>query len=160
MTRGALGAYLRLADALPADVVRAHQRLGLSLAAAAGFTGQFDRVPGLLETVEATLTDDAVPPIGWRSARAAAMTLRAVFTRSETSATQMLETARAAVALEDDPGQQGWVISRMALGGVLSGMDRDDEAVQLLTEAVRRAPAVGLPPFTRHQAAACSRSRW
>lgn len=44
INRGALGTYVRLADRLPSEVLRANPRLGISLAAAAGFTGQLDRV--------------------------------------------------------------------------------------------------------------------
>lgn len=151
--RGTLGTYLRLADALPAAVVRGNPGLGLSLAAAAGFTGQLDRVGALLDTVEAALTDDTAPPAGWRSARAAAAVLRAAFAPGKLSEPDLLRAARAAVALEDDAGQPGWAISRIGLGGVLSGLDHNDEAIRVLTEALDRAAAVGLPAFTRHQAA-------
>ena len=73
MARGALGTFLRLGDALPPEVVRADPRLGIALAAAAGFTGRLDRVAPLLDAVDPALTDDAAPPVGWRSARAAAL---------------------------------------------------------------------------------------
>jgi LuxR family maltose regulon positive regulatory protein len=153
LTRGALGTYLRLGDALPAEVVRADPRLGLALAAAAGFTGRFERVAALLDGVDAGLTENTPPPVGWHSARAAAATLRVVFAPADLAAEQLLDTARAAVDQETDPDRQGWVITRIALGGVLSGLDRNDDAIAVLTEAVRRAPAVDLPAFTRHQAA-------
>jgi LuxR family maltose regulon positive regulatory protein len=146
LARGELGTLLRLADALPPEVVRASPRLGIALAAAAGFTGLLDRVAPLLDAVDAALIDDSPPPAGWLSARAAAATLRTVFAGSG------LDVARRAVALESDPTRQGWVISRIALGGVLSGMDHDDEAAHLLGEAVGRAAAVGLPAFSRLQA--------
>ncbi len=147
MESGALGTFLRLGDALPSDVVRADPRLGISLAAAAGFTGRLDRVAAFLDAAEPALTDDAVPPVGWRSARAAALTLRTVYVDPTG-----VDAARAAVALESDPTRQGWVIARIALGSVLSGLGHDDEAVRVLTEAMERAAAVDLPAFTRIQA--------
>ncbi|MEJ3747440.1 LuxR C-terminal-related transcriptional regulator [Actinomycetes bacterium KLBMP 9797] len=152
LARGALGTFLRLADALPSEVVRASPRLGIALAAAAAFTGRLDRVAPLLDAVDSALTDDSAPPAGWHSARAAAATLRTVYVNSGEAAAQTLDLARRAVALESDPTRQGWVISRIALGSVLSGMDHDDEAAQLLGEAVGRADAVDLPAFSRLQA--------
>ncbi len=152
MARGALGTFLRLGDALPPEVVRASPKLGIALAAAAGFTGRLDRVASLLDSVESVLTDESVPPPGWHSARAAAATLRTVYVNSGEAAAQTLEVARRAVALESDPTRQGWVISRIALGGVLSGMDHDAEAASLLADAVGRAAAVDLPAFSRLQA--------
>jgi LuxR family maltose regulon positive regulatory protein len=107
MNRGALGTYLRLADALPAEVVRAVPRLGILLASAAGFTGQLDRVRPLLDAVEAVLTDDTVPPEGWRSTRAAAATLRTVYVNAGPSIAEHLDIARHAVTLESDPDRQG-----------------------------------------------------
>jgi LuxR family maltose regulon positive regulatory protein len=152
MNQGALGTYLRLAEALPAEVIRAMPRLGISLAAAAGFTGQLERVGPLLDAVEAALTDDTAPPEGWRSARAATATLRTVYVHAGPSIADNLDIARHAVALESDPDRQGWVISRIALGGALSGLDRNDEAAQVLAEAVERATVVGLPAFIQLQA--------
>jgi LuxR family maltose regulon positive regulatory protein len=150
--RGALGTFLRLADALPPEIVRASPKLGIALAAAAGFTGRLDRVPPLLDAVDSMLTDESPPPAGWRSARAAAATLRTVYVNSGEAAAQTLDVARQAVALESDPTRQGWVIARIALGGMLSGLDRDDEAARVLGDAVGRAAAVDLPTFSRLQA--------
>ena len=152
LARGELGSFLRLADALPPEVVRASPRLGIALAAAAGFTGRLDRVAPLLDAVDSVLTDESTAPAGWHSARAAAATLRTVYGNSGEPAAQLLDLARQAVALESDPTRQGWVISRIALGSVLSGMDHDGEAARVLGEALGRAAAVDLPPFSRLQA--------
>jgi len=152
INRGALGTYLHLAERLPSEVIRANPRLGISLAAAAGFTGQLDRVGPLLDAVEAVLTDETPPPQGWRSARAAAAVLRTVYLNAGPSIADGLDLVRQAVALESDPDLWGWVIARIALGGALSGLDRNDEAAQVLGEAVRRAAALNLPAFTQLQA--------
>ncbi len=145
---GAAGTYLQLADELDDAFVRADPGLAIAMASAAGFSGRIDRVAGLLDVAEAGLTTDDRPPHGWTSARAAIATLRATFGRPADLA-DTVEDARLAVDLEADPQLDGYVISRLALGIVLAGMDRHDEAAVLLDEAWRHAGVLDLPVFTR-----------
>ncbi|MFI7708960.1 LuxR C-terminal-related transcriptional regulator [Nonomuraea sp. NPDC049480] len=152
LARGAIGAYLRLGDSLDAETVRANPRLGISLASAAGLTGRLHRVAPLLDTAEAAITADTAPPAGWRSGHAAAMTLRAVYAQDGWTPEELLAMARRSVELEADPGTPGWVISRIALGSVLSGTGHHDDAARVLAQAVERAAVAGLPAFTRLQA--------
>jgi LuxR family maltose regulon positive regulatory protein len=64
-----------------------------------------------------------------------------------------MEGARRAVDLETDASRDGYVISRLALGVVLAGLDQHAEAVPLLDEARRRADVLDMPIFTRMIAA-------
>ena len=61
--------------------------------------------------------------------------------------------AERAAELETDPTLAGYVISRMILGTVLSGLDRQEEAVEVLTDAWDRAAQISMPVFIRLQAA-------
>ncbi|HEX6255969.1 MAG TPA: LuxR C-terminal-related transcriptional regulator [Euzebyales bacterium] len=145
---GAAGTFLRLADDLDTELVRADTRLAIAMASAAGFSGQFERVDALLDLAERSLTDDVIPPPGWTTAAAAIDTLRGSFGRRlDPSAT--IGVARRAVALEGDPTRHGYAISRLTLGIALAGIEAYDEAVPLLDEAWRRATALELPVFTR-----------
>ncbi|MEQ4726205.1 LuxR C-terminal-related transcriptional regulator [Nonomuraea sp. B19D2] len=152
LARGAIGAYLRLGDSLGTEAVRANPRLGISLASAAGLTGDLHRVAPLLDAAEAAITSGTEPPAGWRSGHAAAMTLRAVYVQDGRAPEELLDMVRRAVELEVDPAVHGWVISRIAMGSVLSGLSHHDEAARVLSRAVEQAPVVGLPAFTRLQA--------
>jgi LuxR family maltose regulon positive regulatory protein len=149
---GASATYLQLADGLDDALIRAEPRLAIQMAAAAGFSGRFDRVAVLLDTAEAQQTEDARPPDGWTSARGAIGTLRATFGRAA-DLTDAMEGARRAVDLETDASRDGYVISRLALGVVLAGLDQHAEAVPLLDEARRRADVLDMPIFTRMIAA-------
>jgi LuxR family maltose regulon positive regulatory protein len=152
LARGAIGAFLRLGDGLGAEVVRADPRLAISLASAAGFTGRLHRVAPLLDLAEAAITAGTAPAAGWRSGHAAVLTLRAVYAQDGWTPEELLAMARRSVELEVDPEIPGWVISRIALGSVLSGTGHHDDAARVLAQAVGRAAAVGLPAFTRLQA--------
>ncbi|HSJ44638.1 MAG TPA: LuxR C-terminal-related transcriptional regulator [Euzebyales bacterium] len=147
LNSGEAGTYLQLADELDDALVHGDPRLAIAMAAAAGFSGRIDRVAGLLDVAEASLTADDRPPHGWSSARAAIATLRATFGRPAELA-DAVDGARIAVDLEVDPDLDGYVISRLALGVVLAGLDQHHEASVLLDEAWRRA-GVDLPVFTR-----------
>ncbi|MEV4173003.1 LuxR C-terminal-related transcriptional regulator [Nonomuraea sp. NPDC049709] len=145
---GAAATYLRLAEALDEALVRADPCLAIAMAAAAGFSGRADRADRLLDAAEAGLTGDDRPPRGWTSARAAIGTLRATFGPAAKLAAAV-EEARRAVELEHDPTRDGYVISRLTLGVVLAGLDRQADALALLGAARRGADALGAPVFTR-----------
>src|SRR5215207_11310136 len=65
----------------------------------------------------------------------------------------MLAHAERAADLETDPILEGYVITRMTLGAVLSGLDHREEAIPLLTDAWERSAEVDLPVFIRLQVA-------
>ena len=151
--QGMAATFLRLGDQLGEATVRADPRLAVSMAGAAAQSGQPDRVPALLDITEAHLGEDR-PIEGWRSLAAAAAMLRAAYdpvVRADPPV--MLACAERAARLETDPTLQGYVVARITLGAVLSGMDRRAEAVPVLKEAWERSAHIPMPMFIRLQAA-------
>ena len=65
----------------------------------------------------------------------------------------MLAYAERAASLETDPTLQGYIVARITLGAVLSGLDRRAEAVPVLKEAWERSAQIHMPMFIRLQAA-------
>jgi LuxR family transcriptional regulator, maltose regulon positive regulatory protein len=153
LEQGAAATYLRLGDQL-GDAVRQDPRLAVSMAGAAAQSGQPDRVPVLLDVAEAGL-GDAVPPYqGWCNVAAAADMLRATYDPAvRADPPLMLAHAERAADLETDPTLEGYVITRMTLGAVLSGLDRREEAIPFLTDAWERSAQVEVPLFIRLQVA-------
>ena len=76
LEQGMAATFLRLGDQLGEATIRADPQLAVSMAGAAGQSGQPDRVPALLDITEAHLGEDR-PIEGWRSLAAAAAMLRA-----------------------------------------------------------------------------------
>jgi LuxR family transcriptional regulator, maltose regulon positive regulatory protein len=154
LEQGAAATYLRLGEQLGKSTVHDDPRLAVSMAGAAAQSGQGDRVPALLDVAEAGF-GDAVPPYqGWRSLKAAAAMLRATYDPAvRADPPLMLAQAERAADLETDPTLEGYVITRMTLGAVLSGLDRREEAIPLLTDAWERSAQVDVPVFIRLQIA-------
>ena len=135
-------------------IVRADPRLAVSMAGAAGQSGQLERLPALLDIAEASLQDHNPPYQGWRSLEAAAAVLRAAYDpRTRADPPAMLAQAERAVSLETDPTLEGYVIARITLGAVLSGLGRHAEAGPVLVEAWERSAHVEVPVFISLQAA-------
>ena len=152
--QGAAATYLRLCDQLGEVIVSADPRLAVSMAGAAGQSGQLERLPALLDTAEAGLRDHNPPYQGWRSLEAAAAVLRAAYDpRTRADPPAMLAQAERAVSLETDPTLEGYVIARITLGAVLSGLGRHAEAGPVLVEAWERSAHVEVPVFISLQAA-------
>jgi LuxR family transcriptional regulator, maltose regulon positive regulatory protein len=153
LEQGAAATYLRLGDQL-GDAVRQDPRLAVSMAGAAAQSGQADRVPVLLDVAEAGLRE-AVPPYqGWCSLAAAAAMLRATYDSVvRADPPLMLAHAERAADLETDPTLEGYVITRMTLGAVLSGLDRREDAIPVLTDAWERSAQVEVTVFIRLQVA-------
>lgn len=61
LEQGAAATYLRLGDQLGEVIVRADPRLAVSMAGAAGQSGQLERLPALLDIAEASLQDHNPP---------------------------------------------------------------------------------------------------
>jgi len=154
LEQGAAATYLRLGEQLGKATVQDDPRLAVSMAGAAAQSGQGDRVPALLDLAEVGL-GDAVPPYqGWRSLEAAAAMLRATYDPAvRADPPLMLAHAERAADLETDPTLEGYVITRMTLGAVLSGLDHREEAIPLLTDAWERSAEVDVPVFIRLQVA-------
>ena len=154
LEQGAAATYLRLGDQLGEAIVRSDPRLAVSMAGAAAQSGQLERVPALLGIAEARLQVHSPPYQAWRSLVAAAAVLRAAYDpRTRADPPAMLAAAERAVSLESDPTLQGYVIARVTLGAVLSGLGRQEEAVPVLAEAWERSAHVEVPVFIGLQAA-------
>ncbi|WP_247829085.1 helix-turn-helix transcriptional regulator [Arthrobacter antioxidans] len=143
---GGSTALLALADRLERPLVDANPRLAIAMAAAAGFSGQFERVDDLLGVAEAALAVDGRAPRGWSSAQGAIGALRVTF-GSTAGAASVLE-AQEAARRENNPALPGYVIARLTLGLVLLGMGEVDDAIPVLHEASRQASSLELPAFT------------
>ena len=155
LDQGEAATYVRLGDGLGEAIIREDPRMSIAMAGAAGQCGRPDRVPALLDIAEAQLRAGHGPAYaGWCSLAAAADVLRAAFDPDvRADPERMLTHAERAAGLETDPTLPGYVISRMTLGVVLSGLDREEEAVAVLTDAWTRSSAVSMPVFIRLQAA-------
>jgi LuxR family maltose regulon positive regulatory protein len=154
LEQGAAATYLRLGDQLGEVLVREDPRLAVSMAGAAAQSGQLDRIPALLDVAEAHVGDAYPPYQGWCSLEAAAAMLRATFDPSvRADPSLMLAYAERAAGLETDPMLEGYVVTRITLGAVLSGLDRREEAIPVLTDAWERSAHVEVPLFVRLQAA-------
>jgi ATP/maltotriose-dependent transcriptional regulator MalT len=154
LEQGAAATYLQLCEQLGKATIREDPRLPVSMAGAAVQSGQLDRVPALLDIAEAKLGDANPPYQGWRSLTSAAAMLRAAFdpvVRADPPL--MLAHAERAAGLETDPTLQGYVVTRITLGAVLSGLDRREEAIPVLAEAWERSAKVDVPVFIGLQAA-------
>jgi LuxR family maltose regulon positive regulatory protein len=154
LEEGAAATYLRLGIGLGEATIREDPRLAVALAGAAGQSGHVDEVPSLLDIAEAQLGDHPPAYQGWRSLAAAVSVLRAAYdhtTRVDPAA--VLAHAEHAAGLENDPTLPGYAVARITLGAVLSGLDRQEQAVPVLTDAWERSAEVDLPVFIRLQAA-------
>ena len=154
LEQGAAATYLQLGDQLGEAIIRADPRLAVSMAGAAAQSGQLDRVPGLLDVAEARLRVNSPPYQAWSSLAAAAAVLRAAYDpRTRADPPAMLAAAERAASLETDPTLQGYVIARITLGAVLSGLGRSEEAIPILREAWDGSIAAQVPMFIGLQAA-------
>jgi LuxR family transcriptional regulator, maltose regulon positive regulatory protein len=155
LEHGEAATYLRLGDDLGEATIREDPRLCVTMAGAAAQCGRLDRVPALLDIAEPRLRTGEIPAYsGWCSLAAAAEMLRASCdenVRADPDA--MLAHAERAAKLETDPTLPGYVISGMTLGVVLSGLDRHEQAVEVLTDAWERSARVSMPAFIRMQIA-------
>ncbi|TQM36856.1 LuxR C-terminal-related transcriptional regulator [Pseudonocardia cypriaca] len=154
LERGALSAYLHLGRRLPSARVLHDPRLCVSLAWAAGLSGQFSRMGPWLEASEPLIGDDSIELDGWHTLRGAWATLRAVEVGVVgADAEAALAAATLAVELESDPAVAGYAVARTVLGAMLGFAGRTDEAIPFLEDAWSRARALDLPPLLGLQAA-------
>ena len=145
LEQGALAAHLRLGQRLDATHVMADPQLCVSLAWAAGLSGQFSRMGPWLDAAESRITDDTPSLEGWQSLRGAAHTMRAVHVSIiGADAGAAVLHASESVNLEQDSTLTGYVVSRTVLGAMLTFAGRPSDAVPLLEEAWDRARALGI----------------
>jgi LuxR family maltose regulon positive regulatory protein len=152
LDRGASASLLKLGERLAESVT--DPRLFLTLAVAAGESGQVERCALWLQRAEPLIDDDIPPLTGWQSLLAAADTIRASFPDAGDAETSLRHATRA-VALEHDATLPGYAIARLALGGALFGAGRLGEASEVLQEgwrspARRELPALILLQFAGH----------
>jgi LuxR family maltose regulon positive regulatory protein len=154
LERGALTTYLELGRRLSPGTVLADPRLCVALAWAAAMNGRHDRMGPWLDAAEDLVDDDTPALEGWRTARGAAATMRAVeLVIARAEAEPALAFSAQAVAQETDPTVEGYVMARTVRGAVLAFSGRHEEAVACLDEAWERARALGLPPLLALQPA-------
>ena len=154
LERGELAVHLQLGRQLPAAAVLRDARLCVSLAWAAGLSGQFASMRPWLDAADRLIDDDSPPLEGWHTLRGAAATLRGVeysIVRADMEAA--LAAATEGCRLECDTTVAGYVMARTVLGAVLAFCDRPDEAVRVLDGVWDRSRAIGLPPLLGLQAA-------
>ncbi len=154
LEQGALAAHLRLGQLLDATSVMADPQLCVSLAWAAGLSGQFSRMGPWLDAAESRITDGTPTLEGWHSLRGAEHTMRAVHVSIVgADADASVLHATESVNLEQDPTLAGYVVARTVLGAMLTFAGRASDAVPLLEDAWDRARALGIPPLLALQAA-------
>lgn len=154
LERGVLAAHLQLGQRLSPSRVLSDPRLCVSLAWAAGLSGQYSRMGPWLDAAEPLITDLSPALEGWHTLRGAAATMRAVeagILRADADAA--VAAATLAVELESDPAVAGYVVARIILGAMLGFAGRPEEAIPLLDDAWDRAGTLGLPPMLALQAA-------
>jgi LuxR family maltose regulon positive regulatory protein len=151
--RATLTTHLQLGDRIDEAVAHRDPALCLSLAWAAGLSGQFSRMRPWLDRADACIDDPGSRLDGWQSLRGAAATLRAVLQQSVGDVQGALTHARAGVDLEADAGLPGYVLARFILGHSLLINERAMQAVPVLADAWRRAGQLGLPTLLGLQAA-------
>jgi LuxR family maltose regulon positive regulatory protein len=126
---GTIAALLRMGEDAAASVEDAH--LYLTLAFAAGLSGQADRSAAWLAAAEPLIEPDAAPFFGWGSLRAAADTTWATYGTSG-DPEGALRYARRAVELEADPARWGHVVALNSLAGALLRTGRVQESTDVL----------------------------
>ena len=137
VTRGASGEVFRLGSAIDPEVAHADPLLCVDLAwASAWGGGRPDKVRDWLAVAEPLLGPDTPALDGWHSTASAAAFLRATTVEAWTGGVEgALADARRAIELEVDPAERGYALARVALGRVLLGAGRADDAVDVLSEA-------------------------
>jgi len=150
LDRGAMGTMLRLSAHLPG--VELDPQLCLDLALAAGLSGQPSRSEDWLAAAEPRIEADLAPVPGWRTLRAYADFIWAVYgTTGDVEAA--LFHARRAVALETEPSLWGHSVALTCLGGELLGAGRIAESAEVLQQAWDVPARRLVPPFFLLQAA-------
>jgi LuxR family maltose regulon positive regulatory protein len=150
LDHGAMAALLRMGERLAPAVP--DPRLYLTLAFAAGLSGQPERAVTWLTAAEPLITDDGEPLTGWRSLRAGAESTWATYGVPGDPA-EALRHARRAAELEDDPTLWGYAVVRQSLAGALLGAGQVPEAVEVLREAWRLPARRALPTVLTLQGA-------
>jgi LuxR family transcriptional regulator, maltose regulon positive regulatory protein len=132
---GSASTYLVLGEELPEPLVG--PQLALSLAYAAAIGGRPDRIVAWLDACDARLGPDTEIK-GWRSARGAALVMRAAIGIPDSDPARAVELARAALAAEAEAGVPDHRTGLAVLGSALVRCGRFDEAADLLRESWRQ----------------------
>ena len=146
--RGAVAALLRLGEQVAAEITDV--RLYLTLAFAAGMSGQAAPSARWLTAAEPLISDDGQPFMGWNSLRAAADTTWATFGGQGDVATT-LGFAQRAVEREADSDRWGRVAANNSLAGALVGAGRVAEATDVLRRSWTNPAQGDVPTLMRLQ---------
>ncbi|WP_344415450.1 helix-turn-helix transcriptional regulator [Pseudonocardia ailaonensis] len=132
---GSAATYLMLGEEVPDPLVG--PQLALSLAYAAAIGGRPDRVVPWPDIGDARIAPDSVVK-GWRSARAAAVVMRATLGVPDSEPARAVALAQEALDLEAAVGNPGHRTGLAALGSALARDARFDEAAGMLRDSWRQ----------------------
>ncbi len=124
----------------------------LSLAYVATTCGLDDRIGHWLDVCARNMTADSAV-IGWRSARAAELSLRGLFTTDLASPAEAVALLEEAVALETAAGTPDHPIAMIGLAEAYGFAGRFDDAVQILARSWEQRERLGLSTSVALQAA-------
>ena len=142
--RGAAADYLLLGEQAAAAAGVADPEVFLMMAYAAVLSGRFERVRHWCDVAEPLLEGGSVLIIGWRSAVACLLTMRAAYGYGGDEGADFADGV-GAVELESDPALPGYVLARTALASAHMRAEAYDDAVALLADAWRRPSRAMLP---------------
>jgi LuxR family maltose regulon positive regulatory protein len=134
LERGWAATYLALGERLPEAAV--HPQLALFLTYAADASGHRDRVAHWLD-VCARHIDEHTLVEGWRSPRAAELSLRAVLAISASEPAQAVALCERALALETAAGTEQHPVALVALGRAYGLAGRFEDGARILLESWR-----------------------
>jgi LuxR family transcriptional regulator, maltose regulon positive regulatory protein len=124
----------------------------VTLAFAAGLSGQPERALGWLQAAEPLIDEDSEPLRGWRSLRGGADAIWTIYAVPG-DVDAALRYARRAADLEDDPSLWGYLVARQALAGALMGAGLMADAVSVLQDCWQEPVRWELPRLLLLQSA-------
>jgi LuxR family maltose regulon positive regulatory protein len=134
LERGWAATYLALGERLPEAAV--HPQLALFLTYAAEVSGSRDRVGHWLDVCGRQILEDTVVQ-GWRSPRAAELSLRGVLAMSPAEPVETVALCERALALEAAAGTEQHPVALVALGRAYGLAGRFEEGARLLAGSWR-----------------------
>ena len=154
LEQGMAATFLRLGDQLGEATIRSDPG-SPSHGGRGRAERQPDRVPALLDITEAHWPRTVPLKVGAASLRRLPCCAPRT-TRSYADPPDALAYAEQAASLETDPTLQGYVVARITLGAVLSGLDRHAEAVPVLKDAWERSAPSTCRCSSGYRQLACS----
>jgi LuxR family maltose regulon positive regulatory protein len=143
--RGAAADYLLLGEEAATATGVADPEVFLMMAYAAVLSGRFERVRHWCDVAEPLLEGGRVSILGWTSAVACLLTMRAAYGYTGDEDGADLADGLRAVELESDPEQPGYVLARTSLASAHMRSEAYGDAVALLTDAWKQPSRMLLP---------------